>query len=110
MWFTNILNTTPTVQSIRIRPKSWTTLGDGSSWVLNISQGYTTSNPQEKRNCFFFFFFDPEVGQGAAGVCGLRALWSRKMGAGVFSAEGHAAVWLYQHLGCGGVLGPQELP
>lgn len=32
------------------------------------------------------------------------------MAAGVFSAEGHAAVWLYQHLGCGGVLSPQGLP
>lgn len=54
MWLTNILNTTLTVQSIRIRLESWTTLGDGSSWVLNISQGYITSNPQEKINCLFF--------------------------------------------------------
>lgn len=57
MWLTNILNTTLTVQSIRIRLESWTTLGDGSSWVLNISQGYITSNPQEKINCLFFFIF-----------------------------------------------------
>lgn len=89
MWLTNILNTTLTVRSIRIRLESWTTLGDGSSWVLNISQGYITSNPQEKINCLFFkFLCDPEVGQGAAAVCGLRALWSRKMGAGDFGAEG----------------------
>lgn len=57
MWITNILNTTQTVQSIRIRLKSWTTVGDGSSLVLNISQGYIISNPQEKISLFFEFCF-----------------------------------------------------
>lgn len=55
MWITNILNSTQTVQSIRIRLKSWTTLGDGSSLVLNISQGYITSNPKVKKKAFFWF-------------------------------------------------------
>lgn len=34
------------------------------------------------------------------------------MGAAVFSAGGATAVWFYQHLGCGGMLGPgpQGLP
>lgn len=32
------------------------------------------------------------------------------MGVGVFRAEGHSVVWFYQHLECGGVLGPQGFP